>query len=157
MGLLGCDYLETVGTVFPEYRCKLSRQQLNSYTAQNICMTSRYADCADYKNSSGCFITTAVCLSMGKADDCEELIAMRLFRDKWLQKQPDGAELIEDYYRTAPAIVEKIDQQPDRKSIYATIYRKYILPCVECVKAEKFIDSKRVYVEMVNSMKEQYC
>ncbi len=107
MGLLGCDYLETVGTVFPEYRCKLSRQQLNSYTAQNICMTSRYADCADYKNSSGCFITTAVCLSMGKADDCEELIAMRLFRDKWLQNQPDGAELIEDYYRTAPAIVEK--------------------------------------------------
>ena len=58
---------------------------------------------------------------------------------------------------TASSLVEKIDQQPDRKSIYATIYRKYILPCVECVKAEKFIDSKRVYVEMVNSMKEQYC
>ena len=157
MGLFGCDYLETTGTVFLEYRCKLSRQQLDSYTAQNICTTSRHTDCADYKNSSGCFITTAVCLAMGKADDCEELAAMRFFRDKWLRGQPDGTELIEDYYRIAPVIVEKINKQPNRKSIFAMLYQSYILPCVKCIKAEKFIDSKRIYVDMVTTMKQEYC
>ncbi len=157
MGLFGCDYLETIGTVFPEYRCKHSRQQLSTNTAKDICMTSRYTECADYKNASHCFITTAVCLSMGKADNCEELTAMRLFRDDWLRHQPDGSELIEDYYRIAPAIVKKIDQLPDRESIYSMIYQKYILPCVECTKAKRFADSKQIYVTMVNAMKEQYC
>lgn len=157
MGILGgCEYLETVGTVFTEYRCKRSRQKLESWTATNICMSNRHTECADYKNSSGCFITTAVCLTMGKPDDCEELTAMRSFRDKWLRKQPDGIELIEDYYRTAPGIVEKIDQQPNREAIYATIYREYILPCVECTKSENFAYSKKIYVEMVDSLKAQY-
>ncbi|MDE7418240.1 MAG: hypothetical protein K2N44_18365 [Lachnospiraceae bacterium] len=158
MGILGgCDYLETSGSVFMEYHCKRSKQKLESWTATNICMTNRHTECADYKGSSGCFITTAVCLTMGKPDDCEELTAMRLFRDKWLRDQPDGSKLIEDYYQTAPAIVDKIDQQPDRESIYSAIYKDYILPCVDCVKAEKFADSKKIYVDMVTSLKEQYC
>lgn len=125
----------------------------------DICMTSRYADCADYKNASRCFITTAVCLTMGKADDCEELTAMRLFRDEWLRDQPGGLQLIEEYYRIAPAIIEKIDQNsdPDRKTVYAAIYRDYILPCVECVKKKKFDSSKQIYVNMVTALKERYC
>lgn len=156
MGLFGCDYLETVGTVFPEYRCKYSRQQLSSRTASDICMSSRYTECADYKNATRCFITTAACLTMGKADDCEELTMMRLFRDEWLRNQPDGQELIEDYYQTAPSIVEKINQQPNRESIYAMLYQKYILPCVEHTKAKNFADSERIYVDMVTTLKEQY-
>lgn len=159
MGIFGgCKYLETTGAVFTEYRCQLSRQQLEAWTATNICASSRHTECADYKKSSGgCFITTAVCLTMDKPDDCEELTAMRLFRDKWLRNQPDGSKLIEDYYRTAPIIVEKIDQQPDREMIYSNIYTEYILPCVECTKAEKFADSKKIYVDMVTSLKAQYC
>lgn len=159
MGFLGgCQYLETSGAILTDYRCKLSRQQLESWTATNICMSSRHTDCADYKKSSGgCFITTAVCLTMGKPDDCEELTMMRLFRDKWLRNQPDGNALIEDYYQTAPIIVEKIDQQPDRKAIYSNIYKEYILPCVECAKTKKFAKSKKIYVDMVTSLKEQYC
>ena len=153
MGLFGCDYLETIGTILPEYRCKHSRQQLSSNTARDICMTSRYVDCTDYKNASRCFITTATCLSAGKADNCEELTIMRLFRDEWLLNQPDGAYLIEDYYRTDPTKVEKINQQPDRTLIYATIYQKYILPCVQCAKEKRFNDSKRIYVDMVTTMK----
>lgn len=156
MGLFGCDYLETVGTFLPEYRCKYSRQQLSSRTATDICMSSRYVDCADYKNASRCFITTAVCLTMEKPDNCEELTVMRSFRDEWLRNQPDGMALIENYYQVAPTIVKKIDAQPDRKTIYSGIYENYILPCVKNAKARKFDVSKQIYMNMVNTLKEQY-
>ena len=156
MGLFGCEYLEMEGTIFTEYRCKYSRQRLDSRTATDICMSSRHADCEDYKNATRCFITTAVCLTMGKPDDCEELTLMRVFRDEWLRDQPDGAALIEDYYKTAPGIVEKINQQPERRDIYREIYQKYILPCVEGVKAKHFADSKRIYMDMVTTLKAQF-
>ena len=81
---------------------------------------------------------------------------MRSFRDEWLRDQPDGAALIEDYYKTAPGIVEKINQQPERKAIYKEIYQKYILPCVEGVKAKRFSDSKRIYMDMVTTLQAKY-
>ena len=157
MGLFGCDYLESIGTFFPEYRCKYTRQTLDSRTAQDICMSSRHADCADYKNASRCFITSAVCLTLGKPDNCEELTVMRLFRDEWLREQPDGLKHIEEYYNIAPTIVSQIDKSSERKSIYAGIYRKYILPCVENAKAKNFFESNRIYITMVEDLKEEYC
>ena len=157
MGLLGCDYLEAEGGIFTEYRRKYSRQTLDSRTARDICMTSRYADCSDYQNASRCFITTAVCLSLGKPDNCEELYVMRSFRDEWLSKQPDGEDLITDYYNTAPDIVKRIDQEADRKNIYKAIYEDYILPCINQAKTKDYAESKRIYVDMVNSLKARYC
>lgn len=156
MGLFGCDYLETVGTFMPEYRCKYSRQTLSSRTAQDICMSSRYVDCADYKNATRCFITTAVCITLGKPDDCEELSTMRMFRDTWLRNQPDGPALIDDYYAAAPQIVAAINRTEDRKSIFEAIYKDYILPCVENAKEKNYLASKQIYIQMVNSLKAQY-
>lgn len=157
MGLFGCDYLETIGTFFPEYRCKYSRQTLSTHTAQDICMSSRYIDCADYKNAARCFITSAVCLTMGKPDNCEELCLMRFFRDEWLRRQPYGETMVEEYYQIAPQIVKKIDQQPNARSIYADIYQNYIVPCVSKIKERLFAESERIYIEMVNTLKNKYC
>lgn len=156
MGLFGCDYLETVGTFMPEYRCKYSRQTLSSRTAQDICMSGRYVDCADYKNATRCFITTAVCMTLGKPDDCEELSTMRMFRDTWLRNQPDGPALVEEYYKIAPKIVAAINHMENRKSIFESIYGDYILPCIESAKAEEFARSKQIYIQMVDTLKLQY-
>ncbi len=156
MGFFGCDYLETEGGIFTEYRCKYSRQSLDTRTVQDICMTNRHMDCADYQNASRCFITTAVCLSLGKPDNCEELSVMRSFRDDWLRNQPDGESLVADYYSTAPGIVKQIDQEADRKNIYKTIYEDYILPCINHAKAKDYAESKTIYISMVNSLKERY-
>lgn len=157
MGIFGCDYLENEGGMFPEYRCKYSHQTLDSRTALDICSSSRYVDCADYKNATRCFITTAVCLSLGKPDNCDELMTMRGFRDNWLRRQPGGEALVADYYNTAPDIVKQIDKQPDRKAVYQSIYEDYIRPCVENAKAGRFADSERIYVNMVTSLKALYC
>lgn len=81
-------------------------------------------------NKSLCFITTAVCETMGKADDCEELQTLRRFRDNVLKPTIDGAEHVERYYREAPGIVEAIKRRHDATEIFRHFYTDYILPAV---------------------------
>lgn len=106
--------------------------------------------------SSGCFITSAVCRSSHKPDDCYELTAFRSFRDNWLRKQPDGEDLIKEYYQVAPSIVSVIDAQPDCVSIYRSIWEKYLTPCLKYIESGKFEKCKTLYITMVNNLKKQY-
>ncbi len=156
MALFGCDYLETRGNFFVEYVCGRTKKQIDTRVAQEVCLSSRYYDCYDFKNAGACFITTAVCLTLGKPDDCEELTEMRRFRDEWLRQQPDGEALIEDYYKTAPGIVANVNKAENRRELWTAIYREYILPCVEFAKRREYEESKRIYVEMVATLKQQY-
>lgn len=107
-------------------------------------------------SSSGCFITTAVCRTLKKPDNCYELTAFRSFRDKWLYKQPGGKELIEEYYRIAPPIVGIIDSLPDSASIYQSIWKKYLTPCLQYIESGQFEKCKTSYITMVNTLKTQY-
>jgi hypothetical protein len=50
------------------------------------------------RKAMGCFITTAVCDFLSEPDDCYELTLFRSFRDNWLSFQPDGKQLVEQYY-----------------------------------------------------------
>ncbi len=119
----------------------------------------------DYDSISGgfrkkafglCFITTAVCASEGKPDDCEELTAFRAFRDNWLRQQPDGPALIEEYYDIAPGIVRCIDLTSDGTSRYEEIRMQYLNPCYEDLKAGRFGACKARYVSMVRALEKEY-
>ena len=156
MTLFGCDYLETDGILFATHHCTFSKQELDSNTAHNICMTDRYIDCSDYKNASRCFITTAVCLDMGKSDNCLELSLMREFRDHWLIHQEWGRCLIDQYYAVAPDIVKAIDADPNRMEVYRDLYNHYIRPCVKCIVRHDFVECEAIYADMVESLEEKY-
>lgn len=97
----------------------------------------------------GCYITTAVCEEYGKPDDCYELTAFRGFRDHWLQYQPDGKELIAQYYRTAPAIVKDIDKQPNRAEIYRYLKDTYLSKCLAYIESGENEKCKSTYVDMM--------
>lgn len=103
-----------------------------------------------------CYITTAVCKSCGKPDDCYELTQLRKFRDEWLSKQPDGQALINKYYSDAPKIVRAIDSQSNSGNIYNDINNKYIKPCIEYIENNEPEKCKDLYVCMVNSLSEKY-
>jgi len=109
-----------------------------------------------WKDISGCYITTAVCLSLGKGDNCYELNTFRWFRDKWLVHQPDGKKLIEEYYETAPLIVNLINKRKDYKDIYFCLWEKYLNPCLELLEKKDFMEVKRIYIEMVENLKKQF-
>lgn len=109
------------------------------------------------KSSSGCFITSAVCRTFNKPDNCYELTAFRSFRDNWLAKQSDGQTLIQEYYQIAPTIVEHIDQQANSKKIYQSIWDTYLVPCLRYIEAQQFIQCKSVYISMVKQLRNQFC
>ena len=60
---------------------------------------------------SDCFLTTAVVERRGEADDGPTLTALRGFRDGYMMETAQRRALVEDYYRTAPAVVSAIPAQ----------------------------------------------
>ena len=104
-------------------------------------------------NGGFCFITTAVCQTFGKPDDCYELTMFRNFRDTWLIEQPDGKALIAEYYSIAPSIVTKIDSLSDSAQIYKTIWKKYLVPCLNFIRNGDNLACKNLYVKMVRDLK----
>lgn len=106
--------------------------------------------------SSSCFITTAICDSLHKPDDCYELTKFRLFRDKWLSQQADGKALIQEYYRIAPSIVASINQQENSANIYRYIWTSYLQPCLHFIEIGKYEDCKLLYIQMVRKLQKQY-
>lgn len=103
-----------------------------------------------------CFITSAVCQSLGKPDDCYELTTFRAFRDNWLYKQPGGQELIKEYYRVAPQIVKNIDARMDKATIYTNILEHYLRPCLSLIEQGKNKQCRDLYEKMVNHLIAQY-
>ncbi len=104
----------------------------------------------------GCFITTATCMSLNKGDDCEELMAMRRYRDMSTVKNPLIAELVREYYRIAPVIVKRIDAQPEKAQIYQQLWDKYISKTYTCIKREDYDNATKLYVSMVADLSEEY-
>jgi len=103
-----------------------------------------------------CFITTAVCLQDGKADDCTELTAFRAFRDGYLRACPDGPQLIEDYYDLAPSIVMAIDRTEDPDARYAAIRQTWLEPCFADLQAGRLAACKERYTSMVRQLQKEY-
>lgn len=105
---------------------------------------------------SGCYITTAVCESFNKPDDCYELSMFRRFRDEYLRNQDEGSELIQEYYSTAPCIVETINLLNNRKEIYEGIWSNYLMPCLKYIENMELERCKDLYIQMVYDLKEMY-
>lgn len=99
-----------------------------------------------------CFITTAVCESFAKPDNCYELTAFRNFRNNWLAKQPEGKNIIDQYYDVAPGIVAAIDKNPNRNAIYAGIWKDYLSDCLSFIENRQFGKCKDLYMKMVNDL-----
>lgn len=68
---------------------------------------------SDDSSDDGCFLTTACVEHAGLPDDCVELQSMRAFRDGYIASQPEGPGLIQEYYRDAPHVVQRIHSSPD--------------------------------------------
>lgn len=103
-----------------------------------------------------CFITTAVCESFGKPDDCYELESFRTFRDDYLRTLEGGEAIIEQYYAIAPSIVEMINVLPEKEDIYTDIWTKYLSPCLEYIKTNKKNECYELYKTMVHDLSRKY-
>lgn len=103
-----------------------------------------------------CYITTAVCESQKKPDDCYELSLLRSFRDDYLLQSPDGEAMVHEYYDVAPSIVKHIGRREDADQIYEDIWQQYLSPCIRLIEADRKEECVELYRHMVYDLKEQY-
>lgn len=103
-----------------------------------------------------CYITTAVCASQHKADDCYELTLLREYRDGYLLSQQEGRKVVEQYYDVAPTIVNRINKQKNASEIYEEIYRGWLSRCIDLIEENRLEECREVYADMVERLKKKY-
>ncbi len=103
-----------------------------------------------------CFITTAVCRTLGMPDNCRELETLRSFRDTFMQQTPQRQGEVKEYYKIAPVIVAAINNQPDADALWRELARKFIFPCVRLADGRQLAKTHRLYRIMVNELQRKY-
>lgn len=103
-----------------------------------------------------CYITTAVCESIGRPENCYELNLIKDYRDQYLGSTPEGAELVNQYYDIAPTIVKRINKEADRREKYLFLWENYIRPCVRLIEQDQNVECRQKYTEMVELLKKEY-
>ncbi len=106
--------------------------------------------------TSPCFITTAVCESLGKPDDCYELTLLRRYRNTFMMCSEQKAAAVKEYYRIAPEIVEKINGRADAAERYRSIWAQYLNPCIRLIEENHLEDCADVYADMVNTLQKEF-
>lgn len=103
-----------------------------------------------------CYITTAVCRSLDRPDNCYELNTLRDYRDSYLLATKDGREMVEEYYNIAPTIVKRIDRREDSDRIYKDIWNTYLSPCISMIENGENEKCGELYSSMVRKLEAQY-
>ena len=118
----------------------------------NYTPRTTYSYSSSSSSSSGgdlCVITSATCTALNKPDDCEELNALRAYRDKMKHENPIIATLIEEYYRVAPLLVKKIDSETESEKIYYELWKNSIAETYRLIKAGQNMNATLIYIDMV--------
>ena len=102
-----------------------------------------------------CFLTTACVVTRQLPDDCEQLTVLRAFRDNYVQHLPAGKEIIEHYYRIAPAIVAAIKRDAKRSEIFDAVFQ-VVCECVLAIKERRFGRALKLYRAMVRELERRF-
>lgn len=107
----------------------------------------------EVQSNGGCYLTSACMKHMQENfdDNCEELMILRWFRDKFVSQED-----IEHYYKTAPIIVEAIDEIEDNNSIYNYIYNNIVNACVVAIKKGDYDFAYNRYKNSILALEEQF-
>lgn len=140
----GREWTEVIAAVWKKY---FPKSDLKAASSKEINEGFRYRFC---------FITTAVCESQHKSDDCYELSLFRSFRDDYLLQSDDGVQMVHEYYDVAPSIVKHIGKRSDADRIYETIWQQYLSPCIRLIESDRREECVDLYKSMVCDLKEQY-
>lgn len=103
-----------------------------------------------------CYITTAVCESLGKGDDCRELNLLRSYRDEYMLSSKDGAKMVDEYYDIAPTIVNRINKCDNASEIYKNIFDTYLSPCISLIEDNRLEECKDLYEKMTRTLEVRY-
>jgi hypothetical protein len=153
---------QTLPTMFGTLEAQ--NQSLGSQAIQaesGVAQASIASSQAEAKQASSgggglCWITTAVCETMGWGDQCDELITLRSFRDGYMKETPERSGLVDDYYKLMADILPKVKRDPNRSHYGRTLYYRYVHPAVLAVKAKDYAMALTLYESMVLEVRGRY-
>jgi hypothetical protein len=128
----------------------------NAHYTKNKLSKSSYENINNGFKKKLCYITTAVCTSLGKGDNCEELNTFRRFRDEWLAATPTGETKIREYYLFAPMIVQAIDRSQEKEAVYRNIWDEHLMPCLNLIRSGELQECAREYENMVLELESKW-
>ncbi len=105
--------------------------------------------------SSWCYLTTACVEVMKLPDDCYELQTLRKFRDEYVMRKQNGAELIQEYYTTAPKIISAIKSNEDSDNVFRSFYSD-IKNAVTLIEEGKNEEAYQLYTNFAVKLKRQH-
>ncbi|MDE7107148.1 MAG: zinc ribbon domain-containing protein [Clostridiales bacterium] len=147
-----CAYYDkTESPLFHDALCLYLNKGVNGDGSCDHYATRANKSNSGYK-SNFCFLTSAYVEHLGKADDCEELTALRAFRDGYMAKTDEGKALVAEYYEVAPKIVEFIDSSSDKDKYYDYI-GTVVNRCITLINDEKNEQAQDEYKAMVLKLK----
>ena len=106
---------------------------------------------AQSAGGGGCYITTAVCGTLGLADDCEALRILRKFRDRYMHASEERRALVREYYSTAPAIAARIAASPNAQAIASNLYADFIHPAIVNIRRGYYARALTIYRAMIEA------
>lgn len=101
----------------------------------------------------GCYLTTA-CMRHFQEDfddNCYELTVLRWFRNNFVSQDD-----IDHYYKTAPIIVEAINQEENNNIIYDYIYDNVVDYCVMQIENGNYEDAYNRYKDSIICFESQF-
>jgi hypothetical protein len=109
------------------------------------------------RRPSTCFISTACAEACGLPDDCRELEVLRVFRCGYVAQLPEGPEVLAEYAKKAPRIVEAIDAlEPERaREHYEWIYGR-VAQAVLYIEAGLWSEAYELYAETCFVLEERF-
>ena len=105
-------------------------------------------------NAGSCFLTTACVSYKGLPDDCRELTVLRKFRDEVMKKTESGTEMVNEYYRIGPVLVNALEKSPRRAELCETIYEA-VLACIALIEQGERAQPIEIYKGMVMTLQKE--
>lgn len=101
----------------------------------------------------GCYLTTACMRHFQENfdDNCYELTVLRWFRNNFVSQDD-----IDHYYKTAPIIVEAINQEENNNIIYDYIYDNVVDYCVMQIENGNYEDAYNRYKDSIICFERQF-
>lgn len=161
-----CTYMNEEADSYGKYYCnkKGERRYASDPKCYNWCEAYRrstYARENMYENSkshqsSGCYLTTAMCNILGYPDDNYYLQTLRTFRDTVLKQDVKYYPLLVTYDVIGPTIALNLSQDKDRVQIAKTMLNNYISKAVTAIEENKTSEATNIYLAMTNALAEKY-
>jgi len=110
------------------------------------------------RTRSACFIATACAEVRGLPDDCYELSLLRLFREEYVAKLPDGEAVLAEYREKAPRIVSAIEAlgEEGAREVWEYLYERGVIRAVGLILAGMWDEAFGGYEAVCREMEERF-